>query len=75
MSSKLHCDLCDDVLTSSAGSYDVKSLSGTVEVHQDLCLPHLNSLNQLLRTWRTQQTGGYINPERDWPQAKVGARA
>lgn len=76
MASKLHCDLCDGMLGTLSKSFTLLSNDpGIVEEEMDLCLEHRNSLRQLLKTWITQQQGGHISPERDWPQKKVGARA
>lgn len=80
MSNKLHCDLCDGVVEKDndhpGGGLVTKTnyASGGTESF-DLCREHINSYQHMLRTWHTQQQGGYINPERDWPTKKVGARA
>jgi hypothetical protein len=72
MASKKHCDLCDDLIGKHEYGYNV--YEDGIADEMDLCLSHLRSLQELLKTWKTQQQGGYINPERDWPQRKVGAR-
>jgi hypothetical protein len=80
MSQKLHCDLCDGLVEKDAafrGGGMVTELNyKTNETDSfDLCREHLNSYEQMLKTWLTQQQGGYIDPARDWPSEKVGARA
>jgi hypothetical protein len=77
MASKLLCDLCDGLIekgTKFPGGGLVTEWDYASDDTDtfDLCREHINSYHHMLQTWKTQQQGGYINPERDWPQKKVG---
>lgn len=77
MSQKLHCDLCDEILTerSRGGVADLHPLFGSEEGQEpmDLCQVHYNSLKQLINTWKTMETGGHVSPN-EWPSRRIKER-
>jgi hypothetical protein len=66
MSSKLHCDICDGIVGSSGGKFEVVPYTNTPE-ETDLCHAHLTSLLYVLSVWKAFEQGGVAS----WPERPV----